>query len=252
MKKMKFTKIDSKRILIYLSLDFALTALFIYTTRNYIYGIVLFLINLIFFLLLVEKEFKKFSLIDRKTHECISFINNFIITLSINNSITTTFESVRDSFKGELKQEIDSIDHLMVDERLKVLKTYFNLSLYEFFLKIINQYEYNGGNILQISQLLIFDSRKLQTSLDNFKSVSKRKMIEFMTMWGITLIILVVIQVALNMFYNSILKMSFYTPSIFAFFIMFLLFIYLFIKHQTNLTFINEKKEKVYEVKNED
>ena len=128
---------------------------------------------------MVEREYKKFKKIDKVTHECISFINNFIISLSIHNTLSATFEMIKESISGDLRKEIDSIDHLDVEEKLDYLKNYFDSSLYDFFLKIINQYVFNGGDIIGISQLLIFDSRKIETSLDNFLMVSKRKFIEF-------------------------------------------------------------------------
>ena len=151
---------------------------------------------------------------------------------------------IKESFSGELKKEVGSIEHLDIIEKLEYLRDYFNSSLYDFFLKIINQYEYNGGDIIGISQLLIFDSRNVETSLDNFLSVSKRKLVEFMILWGITMGILLILQFALSMFYETIVEMSFYTPSIFVFFIMFLIFLYFFLKHNFNLNFINEWREK--------
>ena len=193
---------------------------------------------------MVEREYKKFKKIDKVTHECISFINNFIISLSIHNTLSATFEMIKESISGDLRKEIDSIDHLDVEEKLDYLKNYFDSSLYDFFLKIINQYVFNGGDIIGISQLLIFDSRKIETSLDNFLMVSKRKFIEFSILWGITIGILIILQFSLSMFYESILSMIFYAPLIFIFFIIFLIFLYLFLKHNFNLSFINEWREK--------
>lgn len=193
---------------------------------------------------MVEREYKKFKKIDKVTHECISFINNFIISLSIHNTLSSTFEMIKESISGDLRKEIDSIDHLDVEEKLDYLKNYFDSSLYDFFLKIINQYVFNGGDIIGISQLLIFDSRKIETSLDNFLMVSKRKFIEFSILWGITIGILIILQFSLSMFYESILSMNFYAPLIFIFFIIFLIFLYLFLKHNFNLSFINEWREK--------
>lgn len=193
---------------------------------------------------MVEKEYKKFKKIDKVTHECISFINNFIISVSIHNTLSATFEMIKESISGDLRKEIDSIDHLDVEEKLEYLKNYFDSSLYDFFLKIINQYVFNGGDIIGISQLLIFDSRKIETSLDNFLMVSKRKFIEFSILWGITIGILIILQFSLSMFYEIILSMNFYAPLIFIFFIIFLIFLYLFLKHNFNLSFINEWREK--------
>lgn len=202
------------------------------------------MICLVFFFVLIEKEYQKYKKINRTTHECVNFINNFIISLSIHNTISATFEMIKESFSGELKKEVDSIEHLNIVEKLEYLSDYFNSSLYDFFLKIIHQYEYNGGDIIGISQILIFDSRNVETSLDNFISVSKRKFIEFIILWGITMAILLILQFALSMFYDTILNMSFYAPSIFIFFIMFLIFLYFFLKHNFNLSFINEWREK--------
>ncbi len=204
----------------------------------------LLMICLVFFFVLIEKEYQKYKKINRTTHECVNFINNFIISLSIHNTISATFEMIKESFSGELKKEVDSIEHLNIVEKLEYLSDYFNSSLYDFFLKIIHQYEYNGGDIIGISQILIFDSRNVETSLDNFISVSKRKFIEFIILWGITMAILLILQFALSMFYDTILNMSFYAPSIFIFFIMFLIFLYFFLKHNFNLSFINEWREK--------
>ena len=204
----------------------------------------LLMICLVFFFVLIEKEYQKYKKINRTTHECVNFINNFIISLSIHNTISATFEMIKESFSGELKKEVDSIEHLNIVEKLEYLSAYFNSSLYDFFLKIIHQYEYNGGDIIGISQILIFDSRNVETSIDNFISVSKRKFIEFIILWGITMAILLILQFALSMFYDTILNMSFYAPSIFIFFIMFLIFLYFFLKHNFNLSFINEWREK--------
>lgn len=197
-----------------------------------------------FFFLLIERMYKKYSVLDIKTHECIKFINNFIITLSINNSLLTTFEQVEESLKGELKEQVKALSNLTPEEKLEYLKDYFNLNIYEVFLKLMNQYIFNGGDILKISQLLLFDSRKLENSLDNYKSISTRKMIEFISLWGLTVLILVVIQLALNMFYDTILSLPFFTPCIFAFFIILLFFLFMFLKGKFDISFINEIKEE--------
>ncbi len=237
----------NQRLIVYILVSVILTVIYFYTTREIIFSLVLALILMLFFFLLIEKEHKKYKKIDKRTHECVAFINNFIITLSISNSIVTTFETLKDGLKGELKEEVDNLEHLTVEEKLIELKSYFNLSIYDFFVKIVNQYIYNGGDILQISQLLIYDSRRIENSLDNHKVVSRRKFIEFSSLWGITLLILVIIQISLQLFYDSILKMSFYAPSIFAFFLLLLVFLYLFLKQTFNLSFINQWRESINE-----
>lgn len=194
--------------------------------------------------MLIEREYLRYYKLDLKTHECVKFINNFIITLSINNSIQTTFDQVEESLKGELKDQVSSMTNMTAEEKIEYLKSYFNLNIYDVFLKLINQYIFNGGEILKICQLLLFDSRKLETSLDDYKIMSFRKMIEFVSMWGLTMLILIIVQLALNMFYESIIGLSFFAPSIFAFFIILLFFLYLFLKGKFDISFINEIKEE--------
>ncbi len=126
-----------------------------------------------------------------------------------------------------------------VEEKIKSLKEYFNLKVYDVFLKLLDQYLFQGGDIIKISQLLLFDTRKMNTLLDDYKVTTKRKLIEFASMWGLTMIILVVIQLSMSMFYESILKMSFYPIAIFCFFVVFITFLYLFLSRMFNLNFIN-------------
>ena len=155
------------------------------------------------------------------------------------------FEQLKDSYSGRFKEELDNLSGLEIEAQLESLKSYFNLNLYDFFVKMMHQYIFNGGDILNISQMLIFDSRRLESTLDDFKIVAKRKLIEFATLWGITIIILVVVQLSLSMFYDTILEMSFYSGAIFGFFVVFLVFLYLILLQRFNLSFINENMPMV-------
>lgn len=229
----------NKRYIYYILLTIAFSGLYYYTTRNVIFTAALALIFLILFYLLIERGYRKFELNSQKVKECTKFINNFIITLSINKSINTTYEQVKETFNEELKRIDENNSNQGVEERIKSLKSYFNLKIYEVFLKLLDQYLFQGGDIIKISQLLLFDTRKMTSLLDDYMVISKRKLIEFASMWGLTMIILVVIQLSMNIFYSQILQMSFYPIAIFIFFIVFIVFLYLFMSHMLNLDFIN-------------
>lgn len=248
-KKKEGNKTSSKegsknRFIYYILLSLILTAIYFYTTRHVIFSVVLLAINLLFFFLLVEKKYLQYFEKNRRTHQCISFINNYILNLSITQSPTSTFEQLKDSYSGRFKEELDNLSGLEIEAQLESLKSYFNLNLYDFFVKMMHQYIFNGGDILNISQMLIFDSRRLESTLDDFNIVAKRKLIEFATLWGITIIILVVVQLSLSMFYDTILEMSFYSGAIFGFFVVFLVFLYLILLQRFNLSFINENMEE--------
>ena len=232
--KMKF----NMRYIYYLLLTLVFSLLYYYTTRNLIFTCALALIFLILFFILIEREYRKFESNSKKVKECTKFINNFIITLSINKSINTTYGQIKETFNEELLM-IDNESSEGVEEKIKNLKSYFNLKVYDVFLKLLDQYLFQGGDIIKISQLLLFDTRKMNSLLDDYNVTTKRKLIEFASMWGLTMIILVVIQLSMSMFYETILKMSFYPIAIFCFFIVFITFLYLFLSHMFNLNFIN-------------
>jgi len=249
---MKLSKVNSSsinRYIFYIIFSLLIGGLYFYTTRNYIFTIILFLIFNVFFFLLIDRIYLRFNKLDKKIHECISFINNFIITLSITKSLTSTYDSIYEGLSKELKERLNENDELNYEERLNDLSDYFNLNIYNFFLKTIKQYLNNGGDLINSSQLLIYDSRRIESSLDEFKSVSKRKLIEFSSLWGITMLILIVVQLALSMFYSSIINMSFYPIAVFMFFLVFMLFLFLIINKAFNLNFINVYREKVNDEK---
>lgn len=242
-KHSKIKKEEVNRYLIYLLSSILLAGLYFYTTRNLIFSLLLLVIINLFMFLLFERKYLKFISLDKKIHECISFINNFIITLSITKSINSTYQSVYEGLNNNLKEELDSYVDLNIEEKIDRLSNYFNLNIYNFFKKTVKQYIDNGGDLINSSQLLIYDSRRIEASLDEFKLVSKRKLIEFIALWGMTMLILVIVKLALSMFYDSIINMSFYPIAIFIFFLIFLLFLYLFIKRTFSLDFIDIYKE---------
>ena len=233
------------RYFIYIFLISICTGLYFYTTRNLIYSIALALITFIV-CFLIEKQYLKHLNYTSRVYECAKFINDFIITLSINKSLKSTLEQVSKSFKGNLLDEYNELKNNDVEETIKDFENYFNLTMYNVFLKLLDQFIYQGGDIIKISQLLLFDVRRITNSIKDFELNSKRKLIEFVSMWGLTMLILIIVQLSMNVFYDSILKLSFYPIAIFVFFIIFLAFLFLFLNHMFSV-----EKSNVMENRNE-
>lgn len=241
--KIKF----NNRLLIYLGIILAITGLYFYTTRDLIFSIAILILSSLFFFLLFEKKYSTYLKREKKTKECIQFVNNFIITLSITNSVSSTYETLKESFNNDLKEIDQSISSLNVEDKIASLRDYFDLRIYDVFLKLLDQYLFNGGDILKISQLLMFDTRKLDSTLEDYKLKTRRKLVEFITMWGFTMLVLVIIQVSLSIFYDAILKMSFYPIAIFVFFVVFFAFAYVFTSQVYNLSFVSYSEVKINE-----
>jgi hypothetical protein len=196
-------------------------------------------------MVLFEKRNKKYVLIIHKTKECINFINNFVITISINNSLSSTFDSLSGSFSESLVEQINSINHLNDEEKVMYLDNYFESNLYSAFTKILKQFLYEGGNIIDSSHLLIFDSRIVEENLNNFLSISKRRLFQFYLMWGICFLIMFVMHIFLGDYYTKIQNMAYFPYSILALFLIFLVCQALIFNHYFDLSFINK------EIKNE-
>jgi hypothetical protein len=206
-------------------------------------SIILVVITALFFIVIYERKRKLYFIIINKTHECINFINNFIVTISINNSLITTFNSLSSGFSHSLIEQINSINHLNDEEKIMYLENYFDNNLYTAFTKILKQYLIEGGNIIDSSHLLIFDTRIVEENLNNYLSLSKRKVFQFLLMWGICFFIMIIMHIFLGNYYTIIQKMTYFPYSVFAFFIIFLVCFYLLMSHYFNLDFINTEKK---------
>ncbi len=230
-----------KRMTIYFILSCVFGLIFYYLTANLIFSVATSLIYLVFFMSYYEINYRKYKITIRKTRECIQFINNFIITMSVNNSINTTFDSMSSSFSNELIEQINSINHLTDEEKIMYLENYFVSPLYNVFTKLLRQYIEEGGNIIDNTHLLIFDTRVVEEDLNNFISISYRKVFQFCIMWSICFLILLVTKTALGNYYEQIQGMSYFPFSILLFFIVFLGCLWLILKHFLDLRFINKE-----------
>lgn len=228
-----------KKTMIYILISLLFGIIFFYLTEKLVFSILVFIIYSMFFFIIFDPKYKYYQLIIKKTTECINFINNFIITLSINNSITATFDSLQNSFSNELIEQINAIGQLNDEDKIEYLENYFESPLYTAFVKLLKQYLYDGGNILDSSHLLIFDSRLIEENLNNFLSISKKKIFEFVLMWGICFFILIIIHIFLGNYYTIIQHMTYFPYSVFAFFIIFLICLGLILNHYVNLKFVN-------------
>ena len=230
-----------KRIAIYFIVSVVFGLIFYYLTNNLIFSLATLLIYLVFFMSYYEIKYRKYKITIRKTRECIQFINNFIITMSVNNSINTTFDSLSGSFSNELIEQINSINHLTDEEKIMYLENYFVSPLYSAFTKLLKQFIEEGGNIIDNTHLLIFDTRVVEEDLNNFISISYRKVFQFCIMWSICFLILIVTKTALGNYYSQIQGMSYFPFSIFLFFLVFLASLWLILKHFLDLRFINKE-----------
>src|SRR5574344_1185221 len=223
-----------KRSIIYSILSLIFGALFYYLSNNLIFSILVLLLYLAFFFLFYERKYRTYKL-----------IINFIITISINKSVNSTFDSLSNSFSDSLVEQINSINHLSDEEKVMYLDNYFQSPLYSAFLKILKQNLYEGGNIIDSAHLLIFDTRIVEENLNQFLSISYKKVFQFCLMWGFCFLIFLLMRIFFRSYYVQIQNMTYFPYSLFAFFFVFLVCLWLILSHFLDLRFINK------EIKNE-
>ena len=178
--------------------------------------------------MVANKKLSKYVDLSHRFHSCYTFINSFIVSLSIKGSLIAAFDYVKLSMDKEYNSLIDGLANLK-EERLDYLKKYFPFDIYYLFLSIINIYQEQGGDILALSTYLISESRQHEDYLLSLESIFKRKVVEFASLWIFTLVILIILRFSLNQFYPLISVLLFFQISIAALFLVILLSIHLMI-----------------------
>ncbi len=152
--------------------------------------------------------------------ECNKFINDFIVSLSVKKSILSSFENVMINASDSLEEEISTIKDLNEIEKLIYLEKYFPFNSYKLFVDIILLWNEQGGDVLKLSNNLLISLKDEQEYLTFVEGCSKRKTIEFSSLWLICLVVLFVLRFALTDFYLSLSKQIIYQLGVFVVFIL--------------------------------
>ena len=104
----------------------------------------------------------------------------------------------------------------------------------------MDQYIYNGGDILKLSQILLFDVRQLSEEVLNHKSLIVKKLIEFISLWILTFIILIIMKFSLANYFEEIMVLDYFRYGILGFFTFFYVNLILFIFNSFNLSFVKD------------
>jgi len=207
---------------LYYSLFSLLIALISFIASNsLIVALIVFALGLIYFLLIFNKKYCKDMIKVNRFHECFNFVNNFIISLSVKDSLLNAFTNSTLKISDDFKKELESISHLQIEEKLKYLERYFYFDFYILFNQTILLFKTQGGNILDISKHLLNEGRNIEEYLMDVSAASKRKIVEISILWLFTLFILVFLRFGLSNFFVSISKEIFFKAGIVGFFVFF-------------------------------
>lgn len=150
------------------------------------------------------------KVIDRY-HECYHFVNNFIIALSIKKAIGAAIENAIFSMSNDFQEMMAKLDNMDDAQKLRYLQSsYFPFHTYQLFIHVVELYQEEGGDILQMSKYLISDARNSEEYINLTSSMSIRKYFEISVLWLISLAILVILRFSLMEFYKAIKSQLFF------------------------------------------
>ena len=189
-----------------------------------------------------KKFIHYFSLIER-VHTSYHFINSFVISLSVKDSLEDAYQSGIRINNSRLNDETNALTEMPVIERVKYLADYFNLSIYKMFLNVLDLYQDQGGNILNMADNLLRECTRTEKTLSDTRSIGCKHLTEFIILWLMSFAILLFMRFSIQDFYLMMLKNQFIGPMIFMFFLICVVSINLFVNAFTNLTIKEAPKQ---------
>ena len=179
-------------------------------SNNYIICIVIMISFILYFLFIARPIMRKYETKIKRFDECYHFINTFVVSLSIKGSVTSAYESSMQVMSEDFISSIENIDTFSQKDKLDHINKYFRFHVFSLFVDLINIYEEQGGNILEMSHYLLEETRFIEEYISSSKSITKKKMVEFAILWLLTLGIMVFMRFALSQFFDVIAKQIFY------------------------------------------
>ena len=212
-----------KMIIIYSLISIIFGFIAYLSSNNYIAGVAVLLLTLVYFFLFFMKRLKNYVLQNRRFKSSFNFINSFIVSLSIKLTIPGALESVVPTMDEDFKQEYVGLKHLSDDEKLDYLKKYYHFHIYELFLNVVALYEERGGNIFDMSNFLMQEARNQYEYTLKCEKMAIHKWLEFVVLWALALGIMVLLRFALSQFFDLLASKFYYVLAVIVEFV-FLLF----------------------------
>jgi len=206
-----------------------------FATENLWISLLTFLLTFLYFSLIINMRFKKFNQMVKRFHDCYYFINNFIVSLSVKESISGAFLTAAESLGEDFLEEQEGITDLTENEKVVYLRRYFPFHLYVLFSDIVLLWCEQGGDILAMSNHLNNESRETEEYILFCQSENRKIIIEFSLLWSFSLAILSILRLVLTDFYRSIVHQVFYPYAIFCIFLILLFSIEILTKRMTKI-----------------
>lgn len=210
-------------------------------SNNIFVGVGILVLYLLYFVLLANKKLRVYKAKNERIHCCYHFINSFLISMSVKDSLDESYLSATQSAKGEFKSVIDELNDMDTLDKMEYLRKYFNLAIYKMFLDVIKLYLDQGGSLLTMADSIMLESTRIEETLNKSNSSSKRSLMEFIVLWVLSIAVLLFMRFMISDFYLIMLKSLVFLIILIIFFVLILLSIHIFIVRFTNI-YVKEDK----------
>lgn len=208
-----------------------------------IMGISVFLVYAVYYLMFIRKKIKIYLSKINQIHCCYHFINSFIITLSVKESIDDAYESGIRLNNKEFNEETEGLQSMPVYDRVVYLRKYFNLAVYKMFINVFDLYQDQGGNIINLSDALMRETTRTERSLAESKSIGEKRLVEFIILWILSFAVLLFLRFGISEFYVKMLSSTVFVVMIVIFFLLVLISIHLFVINFVDLSIKEDNVE---------
>ncbi len=175
-----------------------------------------FFVALYFFLTPWAQEYQRRH---RLRHECYQFINSFVISMSVTESLDQAYQAATSGCEGEYAELVRSLERMAVRERLTFLEDYFESNLYSMFLSVYRLYEDRGGDILDLSTELLEEATRVEEAGEQEKKESRYSLVQYCLLWIISLGIVLFLRFGLSNFYDRLVQSWIFLASIGVYFL---------------------------------
>jgi len=184
--------------------------------------------------IMLVKKIEKSNSTYSRYHECFHFVNSFIVSIDIRGSLNGAFSSINPTMSKSYQAVYEGIESNKSEDKITYLQKYFPFHYYGLFIKIINLWQEQGGDILSMSSHLLEEGRKSEEYLRYCQDSHLTRTMEFVVLWVFALVILVVMRVSLNQFFTHIVNNIVYQVGLTAFFLFFLISIDILVRKVTS------------------
>lgn len=198
---------------------------------------------LLYYFLIGRKLLVKKEQITRRIHACYHFINAFIISMSVKESLEDAYQSGIRFDDKDLNEATPELENMKVKDRIAYLRDFFNLAVFKMFMNVLDLYEDQGGNILNMSGELVSETTRIERSLSESLSESNRHLGQFLLLWILSIGVLIFIRFSISSFYLTMLKSSLFVGFLLVFFVLILISIHLFITRYSSIVVKEDQVE---------